>query len=244
MTKPLALLAALAVLPTAALADGPGGVVDETPGGGMEEAAALYAVAPPTEEAGAVVDEASVAEAGTVQLAALLGQVEAGLEACRTLRREMQALIGDEHGSYSVNPGWLRRYQSCVLRRAGETRALGDAIGARQRELIGRIGQEEEGGDAMRAADMMARIAARQSEVQRGVAREGRMQRHFVRYYNTGDMPDALVEARAPAPEAPAKAGMDEANPAGQPPLDTAAPAPVASPSAAPATGAPVTLRR
>ena len=190
------MLAALAALPGLAQAQGFGVDVDETAGGGMEEAAALYFAPPPTEEAEAAIDTDRLGEAGTVQMAIMLGRVEEGLDACVALRREMQQLIGDDFGSYVVNPGWLRRYQACVVRRAEEARAVGGAVRARQTELISRVGKDESG-DAMRAADLMARLAARQSEVKIAVAREGRRQRDFVRYYNTGQMPDSLREERA-----------------------------------------------
>ena len=197
--RTLPLLAALAALSGTAHAQGFGTQVDETAGGGMEEAAALYFAPPPTEEAEAAIDTARLPEAGTVQLAIALGQIEEGLAACQDLRRQMQSLIGDTYGSYSVNPGWLRRYQACVVARAEEVRAAGAAIRARQTDLISRIGSEEAedvdaAEDAMRAADLMARLAARQSDVKIEVSREGRRQRAFVGYYNTGEFPDALRE--------------------------------------------------
>ena len=211
--RTLPLLAALAALSGAAQAQvqGFGADVDETAGGGMEEAAALYFAPPPTEAAEAAIDTDRLSDAGTVQLAIALGQVEDGLAACQELRRQMQALIGDDYGSYSVNPGWLRRYQACVVTRAQEARAVGQAIRARQTELISRIGaaeaeDDEAAQDAMRAADLMARLSARQSDVKIAVAREGRRQRAFVRYYNTGEFPDALRE-EPPRPQVRVPAG-------------------------------------
>ena len=219
-TSLLAVLAALPLLGTTSLAQGFGADVDETAGGGMEEAAALYFAKPDTEDADAAIDQTRLGDMGTVQLAIALGQVEDGLSACQTLRREMQSLIGDTYGSYSVNPGWLRRYQDCVLTRAEEVRAVGRAIRARQTDLIARIGEEEEdeeaAADAMRAADLMARLSARQSDVKLAISREGRMQRAFVRYYNTGEMPDALRE-ETPRPQVRV--------PAGERPLERPAPA-------------------
>ena len=196
--RTLTIIAALAALPGMAVAQGTGEAPDETPGGGMEEAAALYFAPPPTEEAKPAIDQARLVDAGTVRLAIMLGQVEDALGACQALRRDMQDLIGDTYGSYSVNPGWLRRYQACVLARSDEVRAIGRAVNARRTELISRVGSgEDEAGDAMRAADLMARLAARQSDVKIAVAREGRRQRAFVGYYNTGEFPDALRETPA-----------------------------------------------
>ena len=214
------LIAALAALPMHAHAQGFGADVDETAGGGMEEAAALYFAPPPTEAAEAAIDVDRLSDAGTVQLAIALGQVEEGLSACQDLRRQMQVLIGDDYGSYSVNPGWLRRYQACVVARSQEVRAMGAAIRARQTALISRIGEaegedEETAQDAMRAADLMARLSARQSDVKIEVAREGRRQRAFVEYYNTGEFPDALrEEPRRPERQAPADEASDPTPPA------------------------------
>lgn len=228
----LAIAALAAAAPQSAFAQqlgtqGFGADVDETAGGGLEEASALYFAPPPTEQAEPVLATDRLLDAGTVQLAIALGQVEEGLTACQALRREMQALIGDTYGSYSVNPGWLRRYQSCVVTRAEEVRAVGKAINARQTELISRIGASEAvdapegGGDAMRAADLMARLSARQSAVKLAITREGRRQRAFVRYYNTGEFPDALREVTA-RPQVRV--------PAGERPLEGPAPTPIAAP--------------
>ena len=236
------LLIAAAFLPAAAGAQGSsqgfGADVDETAMGGLEEAAALYRAAPPTERAESVVDDAALADAGTVQLAIALGQVEEGVRACRTLRQEMQALIGEDYGSYAVNPGWLRRYQSCILTRADEAQRIGDAIDVRQRELIGRVGaagDEASSDDAMRAADLMARLGARQSAVKLAVAQEGRLQRAFVRYYNTGQMPEVLravpARAEAPTPRAPLAPRVPASDtPGAAAPFAPATPAPQEAP--------------
>ena len=220
MTRTLGLLAALSLAAAPAAAQVQGGVLDETPEGGLEEAAALYFAPPPDEEPMPAIDLDEARNAGAVALAIALGRVEEGIAACRDLRDEMQQLIGDSYGSYSVNPGWLRTYQNCLLRRGEEADAIDTAIEARQRELIARTAAggeaaEEDSDAALRAADLMARLSARQSTVRRALRREGRMQQAFVRYYNTGKRPDILNEE----PERP-----QVAVPAGERPLTGPAP--------------------
>ena len=193
--------------------------VDPRPDGGLEEISAVYFAEPPQEEAAEAVSAETLDGAGAVALAISLGRVEEALEECRGLRRDMQRLIGDTYGSYSVNPGWLKRYQSCVLARSEETRAIGTAIRLRQRELIAANTDADEGTEeaeaALRAADLMARLSARQSAVKLAIRREARKQKALVQYYNTGEMPEALKER----PRRPAVAV-----PAGETPLNGPAP--------------------
>ncbi len=170
--------------------------------------AATYFAPPEMEEAPSVLDEERLEGAGAVALAISLGQVETALEGCRETRREMTALIGDDYGSRRVNPGWLRRYQACVLQRSDEARRLGEAIGARKRELLEQVSTREADGEdlsdeAQAAADLMARLGARQSAVKLAVREEVGLQKAFVDYYNTGELPDALVREAA-APQTPA----------------------------------------
>ena len=243
MTRTISLLAGLflgtAATATAQISRAP---IDETPPGGLEEAAALY-FAPPTDEAVQdAIDLEATRNAGAVALAIALGQVEQGMDACRELRLEMQELIGDTYGSYAVNPGWLRTYQNCLVRRGEEADAIREAIEARQRELIERTAESLEAGEvsaaeaeanseaALRAADLMARLSARQSAVRRALRQEGRMQQAFVRYYNTGVRPDALNEA----PRRPSVAV-----PAGERPLGAPAPVRIDPPGRRPAAGLP-----
>ena len=233
MNRTTSLLAALLLCTAPAAAQITGGALDETPEGGLEEAAALYFAPPPDEEPLPAIDLAEVENAGAVALAIALGRVEEGIGACQDLRDEMQQLIGDTYGSYSVNPGWLRTYQNCLLRRGEEADAIDTAIEARQRELIARtaaVSETESEADSeasLRAADLMARLSARQSTVRRALRQEGRMQQAFVRYYNTGKRPDILNEA----PPRPAVAV-----PAGERPLTGPAPIRIDPPARRPAS--------
>lgn len=236
MIRTASILAALLLGGTAAAQTltAPGATLDETPEGGLEEAAALYFAPPADEEPMPAIDIAGVENAGAVALAIALGRVEEGIQACQDLRDEMQQLIGDTYGSYSVNPGWLRAYQNCLLRRGEEADAIEAAIEARQRELISRTaaatGTEDEADSeaSLRAADLMARLSARQSAVRRALRQEGRMQQAFVRYYNTGTRPDILNEA----PPRPAVAV-----PAGERPLTGPAPIRIEPPARRAPTG-------
>ncbi|MBB4657654.1 hypothetical protein [Parvularcula dongshanensis] len=180
--------------------------VDQTPEGGMEEAAARYRAEPPAEVAPATVTAAGLEGASEVDLAMAIANVETGLEACRDLRFDMQGLIGAAPGAYAINPGWLRAYQSCLLRRGEESKLVRAAISRRRTEVIGEVG--DAGGDteqaALRAADQLSRLSARQSELALAVQREARLQKDFVRYYNTGEKPASLGGQRsAPAASTP-----------------------------------------
>lgn len=166
---------------------------------GPEEMAVTYAAPPATEAASPAVTADELSGASAVALAISLGRVETALGECRAIREDVSGLIGDRPGARSVDAGWLRAYQACVLARAGEAKAVGEAIRERQGALLAQQGDGEAVTDeaAARANDLMARLSARQSEVRLAVRRELDQQKALVRYYNTGERPAELAGGAA-----------------------------------------------
>lgn len=158
---------------------------------GPEEIAARYFAPPPSLVTQTVFDDSDVAGAGALTLASTLGEVEEALALCKRMRYQMEALIGDTYGSYTVHPGWLKAYQECILTRDAEVKRLGAAIDARERALLDGADAES----AQRAADVMARLAIYHLQVKTSVREEVRAQKDFVRYYNTGNRSETAGKA-------------------------------------------------
>jgi hypothetical protein len=164
---------------------------------GPEEVAAEYFAPPETTDVPRVVTAEGLRGAGAIALATRLGEVQAALAGCKRLRFEMEALIGDTYGSYSVNPGWLNRYQNCLVARNQEQRLIGTAIDERRRQVL----EANEGTAALRASDVMARLSVYQIEVKDAVQKEFAAQKEFVRYYNTGQRENADTVDRTTQPQ-------------------------------------------
>lgn len=162
---------------------------------GPESVAAHY-FAPPTQtDAVALISEPELAAAGPISLSFEMREVEQGLKACTAMRTQMETLLGDKHGSYSVHPDWVEGYQNCLLTRYDEILTLGDTLMTRETELIS--GQTAE--DAVRTADAMAHLKVYQLKIKRAVFKEVKNQKDFVVFYNTGSTPhpDAEQKERA-----------------------------------------------
>ena len=115
------------------------------------------------------------------------------------MRLEMEALIGERHGSYSVHPDWVAGYQSCLQTRFAEINAIGKAIKTREQALLSGLDAET----AVRTADAMARLTVYQMDVKHAVVKEVDNQKTFVKFYNYGnkldEAPIDLEEREQPA---------------------------------------------
>ncbi|MEM9235063.1 MAG: hypothetical protein AAGA69_12595, partial [Pseudomonadota bacterium] len=138
------------------------------PDEGPEAIAAQYFAPPNSKEAQRVVSDRTLERAGPITLARSIGRVEEALAQCKAMRFQMEALIGDNYGSYSVHPDWLDGYQSCLEVRFEEIGDIKDAIDRRQQALLS--GQDAE--NAVRAADAMARLSVYQLDVRKEIEAE------------------------------------------------------------------------
>ena len=169
------------------------------PDDGPESRAAHYFAPPDSTEAQNVVDTSRLGYAGPITLARSIGLVEDGLGQCVTMRKQMEELIGDTYGSYSVHPDWVDSYQSCLQTRHQEIKEIGTAISKRQKDLMD--GKDAEA--ALRMSDAMARLTVYRGEVKRAIEAEGKRQKDFVAYYNTGNKPrEDMVPEDRPVPSA------------------------------------------
>jgi len=151
-----------------------------------EEEAVLTAVnykAPPeTENAEPIVEFSQLRYASEIDMNRALSAVEEGLQACIDLRHQIETRIGSTPGFYSINSGWVRAYNSCVLQRHKDIRTVGNAIEARRRDII--AGGADEGATTM--TGMVDRLIARQSAIKLAVSGEMDMVAPLFAYYNTG----------------------------------------------------------
>lgn len=151
-----------------------------------EEEAVLSSVnykAPPEDEsAEPVVEFTQLRYASEIDMNRALSAVEEGLQACIDLRQQIETRIGSTFGSYSVNSGWLRAYNACVLQRHKDIRTVGNAIEARRRDII--AGGADEGATTM--TGMVDRLVARQSAIKLAISEEMDMVGPLFAYYNTG----------------------------------------------------------
>lgn len=152
---------------------------------GPESRAAHYFAPPDSTEAEHVLDTSRLDYAGPITLARAIGLVEEGLGQCVTMRKQMESLIGDTYGSYSVHPDWVDGYQSCLRARHQEIKEIGNAITKRQKDLM----DGKDADAALRMSDAMARLTVYRGEVKRAIEAEGKRQKDFVAYYNTGNKP-------------------------------------------------------
>ena len=152
------------------------------PDAGPEAISAHYYGPPTTTEAPRVVAKSLLAKAGPIGLARSIGKVDEALAQCKSMRLQMEALIGDVHGSYTVHPDWVAGYQSCLEVRFDEIKDVREAIDARQQNLL----NGEDGEAAMRAADAVARLMVYQIDVRKAVEAELQEQKAFVEFYNFG----------------------------------------------------------
>ncbi|WOI54604.1 hypothetical protein [Parvularcula sp. LCG005] len=149
---------------------------------GPEELAGLFFAPPESTDATVLVTEDDLQGAGAFVLASRLGRVERALSDCKTLRYQMETLIGASMGSYSVHPEWINRYKSCIVQRNEEVKLIGSAIKAQQSAVIG----ANEGEAALRAADVMARLTVYQTRMKKAVKEEYKAQQSLISYYNSG----------------------------------------------------------
>lgn len=104
---------------------------------GPESIAALYFAPLESTEAPRVVKSSRLERSGPITLAQSIGKVEEALANCKALRLQMETLIGDDYGSYSVHPDWVEGYKSCLTVRYAEIQEIGDAIDRRQKANSG-----------------------------------------------------------------------------------------------------------
>ncbi|RFB03962.1 hypothetical protein [Parvularcula marina] len=157
------------------------------PDDGPEAIAAQYFAPPSSTKVDRVVTTERLERAGPITLARSIGKVEEALTQCQALRLQMEALIGDNYGSYSVHPGWVDGYKDCLETRFDEIQQVKVAIDRRQQALLS--GQNAD--SAVRAADAMARLSVYQLDVRKAVEAEVSEQKKFIAYYNTGNKPQA-----------------------------------------------------
>lgn len=141
-----------------------------------------YKAPPESEKAEPVVEPSQLRYASEIDMNRALSAVEEGLGSCIDLRRQIESRIGDNFGSYSVNPGWLRAYNACILQRHKDIRTVGNAIEARRRDII--AGGADEGATTM--TGMVDRLVARQSAIKLDISEEMDMVGPLFEYYNTG----------------------------------------------------------
>lgn len=153
------------------------------PDDGPEAVAAQYFAPPTSTEVERVTSTARLERAGPITLARSIGKVEDALAECRALRQQMETLIGDNYGSYSVHPDWVEGYKNCLETRFAEIKEIKTAIERREKALLS--GQDADA--AVRAADAMARLTLYQLDVRKAIEAEVSEQKNFVKYYNTGN---------------------------------------------------------
>lgn len=147
-----------------------------------EDVRALYYAPSETSEAEASFNLDGLPSAGIFSLAAYLAAVEQSLNGCISMRTEMSSLIETDFGSYAVHPSWLPTYQSCLLARDAEVKALGRALNERRPALLDGL----EGEDAVRVTDALARLTIYRTRIKKQVADELDVQGTFVARYNAG----------------------------------------------------------
>ena len=119
-----------------------------------------------------------------VNLAVRLNRIEKEIAKCQVVRNDVEKIIGDRPGSYSVDIGWVKVYQNCLVQRRNEMDRLLKKVNQRQAEIVTAAGDD----GASRQWDMIARVNARYSEVRLHLNSEFKRQADFVEYYNTGVM--------------------------------------------------------
>lgn len=117
-----------------------------------------------------------------LDLGLALGRLEQGMQACTTLRQEMEARIGDRPGSYSVRPAWVKRYQNCIAASRADINAVGEAIRVQRAAAIERLGDE----GATLEFEFLDKLSIRHAQIRMDNTNEARLQRDFVSYFNTG----------------------------------------------------------
>ncbi len=119
-----------------------------------------------------------------VNLAVRLNRIEKEIAKCQAVRNDVEKIIGDRPGSYSVDIGWVKVYQNCLVQRRNEMDRLLKKVNQRQAEIVTAAGDD----GASKQWDMIARVNARYSEVRLHLNSEFKRQADFVEYYNTGVM--------------------------------------------------------
>lgn len=151
---------------------------------GPEAIAARYFSPPPGYEMEYVVTREKAHDAGALALAGYLSDVELALDECRQNRTQMEWLLSLDTGSYSVHPGWIRRYQDCLKAREQEIEIMGEAITNRRTALLGQFGGEE----ASRTANSMAELDAFRTQLKISLRREFEIQKDLIEAYNAGGL--------------------------------------------------------
>lgn len=181
---------------------------------GPESIAATYFAPPDAVAFTPTIDEAQLSSGGVVAVARAIGAAEQALAQCQSYRFQMEALIGDTFGSYTVHPDWMTLYQNCLLTRHEEVTTLKRVIAAQEAKLL----SGENAANAVAGADTVARLSVYRLSVEKAVVKEVAAQKAFVKYYNTGNAknrdgvsdPVSLTPQAAPMPE---KRPMPEAPP-------------------------------
>lgn len=141
-----------------------------------------YLAPPETMAAKQTFSAQSLRFASTTELAVLLAQLTDQTSNCTRAREQVEQRIGTRPGSYSVNTGWVRAYQNCLLQRKKELVLFEQALTKRYLSLI--EGGGEEG--ATQLTGLVDRLSQKHSALKLQVRREIRLQKKFVAYYNSG----------------------------------------------------------
>ena len=141
-----------------------------------------YAIPPDTKDAISDVTAAQLRFVSDIELARALPQIKHSFSICVALRNTIEERIGDRPGSYSVDKGWVGKYQNCLLQRKTDLDIIGNAIQSRYVSIIEGGGSE----GATLLTHFIDKLSIKQSDLILLVNKELRLQKKFVVYYNTG----------------------------------------------------------
>ena len=141
-----------------------------------------YMAPPDTENPAADTTREKLQVASDVEVAITLANIERSLKTCQELRETIENKIGDRPGSYSIDKGWVGKYQKCLLQRKTDLDLVGDKLQQRYVSII--EGGGEEG--ATQLTDFVDKMNTKQSQLILDTVKEIRLQKKLVQYYNTG----------------------------------------------------------